>query len=378
MVTKERLLFVGWLLMTSVLSWFVVSLVLAAEETGVKQLNMDLGNAVQHIETVKVISSDNTTEATIKSVGAVNLVGVKTNNFIISQMWDNKINAGNNSNILWWTNNQINWSYSSILWWSRNRNNGNYSTILWWSGNTIKAWWSNYSTILWWRNNSIKWTWSVIAWGRNNNITWDYSVIVWVDSSVNGNNSVALWSNSKVSASSSFLWTDETHNDVLSANNVFAVVSSGGMVVNANAPHILAQLTIGWPLVISQSTDDVVSCDGSNAWVMKVVDGEMDRKCLCGCDGSNWHSLYGQWTCEKKCNTNLRPVCGDKVVKCSTGGLYYFVWTCGEWAVPMWWMWAYVVTNDNKIHRSCQTDDWVIEQCEADGSSSPVWTDYCN
>ena len=150
MDTKKRLLFVGWSAVAFCLWWFVTSLVLAQE--GSKQLGSDLSQAIQHIGTVKLISSEqNSTDATIRSIGQ-NLIGIKTNNFVISQTWDSKKNeilAGGNSNILWWVKNQISWSYSSILWWYKNINNGDYSTILWWSGNKIREWWSEYSTIFW-------------------------------------------------------------------------------------------------------------------------------------------------------------------------------------------------------------------------------------
>ena len=381
MTTKKWLLFVSWLAISFGLLWFITSLVLA-EDSAQKTLKMDLKNAVHHIEKVKLIDShDGSGEIRSIPEGAnYKLVWIRTKNFVISKEgWDeeNKIERGSNSNILWWVKNKVVWNYSSILWWSGNINSWNYSTILWWEGNKIKFR-SNYSTILWWENNWLHGTWSVVVWWKNNSIVGDYSVTVWINNTVNGNYSAALWVDSKVSANNSFLWTDSNHNDVLSADNVFAVVSSGWMVVNANAPHVFAQLTIWGPLVIGESTNDVVACTSNNAWVMKVVEGEDNRKCLCGCDGVNWHSLYGQWTCEKKCNVNLEPSCGDKVYRCEKSGKKYFVWTCGAGAVPVWWMWAYVVTKDNYVHRSCQSDDWTVASCSAVSSISWNGTSYCS
>lgn len=358
---------------------YASSMVTAAETINdgtTKEVKMDLGNAIQHIESVKLIAQNGTSEAVLKSIWSTNLVGIKTNNFIISKSDSENRNSivwgSNNSNILWWVKNSIKWSYSSILWGTHNtiwdinnsENKWDYSTILWWTWNTITKW--SYSTILWWQSNTLKWNGSVIAWWKENNIDGDYSVTVWSNNTVDWNNSAALWTNSTVSADNSFLWTDGNHNETLSVDNVFAVVSDHGMVVNANKAHSLAQLTIWWPLIIdSWDKDAFIECNWSNAWVMKVVDRDeaWTLKCLCGCDGTAWHSLYGQWTCEAKCNVDLSPECGA-VKRCNIWGKKAYKWTCTNWKwKAVQWNWAYLVTKDNNVHRTCQTDDWAVVMC---------------
>lgn len=345
-----------------------------------KSLKMDLGNNTHQMEAVKLISRwDDSSEATIRSVGQTNLVWIQTNNFVISKSDNSSKNliewGSNNSNILWWIKNVVKGAYSSILWWENNTNKWDYSTILWWIWNKIKEDTneSNYSTILWWSNNTVEWNGSVIAWWRNNKIEWDYSAVVWVNNTVEWDYSVALWRDSKVSANNSFLWTDGSQSDkTLQHDNVFAVVSQHGMVVNADKAHPYAQLTIWWPLIISKSSSDVVKCDVDHSGVLKVVDGNGGRTCLCSCDGRDWNSLYGEWTCQWRCNTKLEPKCGN-VYKCSSWTKRYFKWTCTDWEVIQW-QWAYIVTRDDKVHRTCQTKDGKTLQCE-DVAKSPTWSE---
>jgi len=371
------LLWLAWMLCI----WSLVLNVTDWAEEG-KALKMDLQYAVQHINTVKLISDlpTNTNTATIGTVGN-GLVWIKTENFVISKVWDdeeNQINNSKKSNILWWIKNRISeWQYSSILWWEHNViSNWKYSTILWWKDNNIQND-SSYSTILWWQSNYLTWNGSVIAGWYGNHIKWNYSVTVWNNNIVNWNNSVALWTNSIVEADNSFLWTDnkEAHNVTLGADNVFAVVSDHGMVVNAPQAHTLAQLTIWWPLIIDEWKAPQCK-DWYNSWVMKVVDrGDDDLKCLCGCDGYAWHSLYGQWKCEAQCNNSdrpewqeLKPECAqngednDLVYRCSDGSKNYFNGKCAVWNVVQW-TWAYLVTKDNMVHWACQTDDGYVDMC---------------
>jgi len=365
------LLWLAWMLCI----WSLVLNVTDWAEEG-KALKMDLQYAVQHINTVKLISDLSNKTATIGTVGN-GLVWIQTENFVISKVWEdeNQINeSSTKSNILWWVKNRISaWQYSSILWWEQNVvANWSYSTILWWKQNNIND--SEYSTILWWQSNNLTWDGSVIAGWYGNNIDWDYSVVVWNNNSVNWDNSVALWTQSTVTKNNSFLWTDDIHNGTLNESNVFAVVSSNWMVVNAPQAHVLAQLTIWWPLIIDEW--NAPQCNWDNSWVMKVVDrGEDGLKCLCGCDGDAWHSLYGQWLCEAKCNNSdrpednqLEPKCaqngtkGNLVYRCSDGSNYYFNGKCEVWNVVQW-TWAYLVTKDNSVHWACQTDDGVVAMC---------------
>lgn len=137
------------------------------------------------------------------------------------------------------------------------------------------------------------------------------------------------------------------------------------MVVNADSAHPLAQLTIGWPLVIHDWSENLECNDG---WVVKVVEWDSGYKCFCGCDGGNyWHSLYGQWRCEKYCNTQQHTAeCGSTVSKKeSSNGKWEFEWTCNVYSKPVVWYWAYVVDTQGKVHWTCQTDAGDIAICEA-------------
>lgn len=369
--------------------WLFAMTVLAAECTTEKCVTMNPTNAVQHIVNVKLISEDwSVADASVLKLAGKNLVWVQTNNFIISKdeaslKLDenervNKID-GSLSNILWGVSNEIQGTASTILWWKSNINKGNHSTILWWESNIISE--GNYSTIVWWSNNVLKGDNSVIVgwgvWNNNRNeIDWNNSVVLWNGSSVKWNHSVALWSNSKIDgADNSFLWTDGSQ-EALNVSNVFVVKSAHWMVVNADSAHPLAQLTIGWPLVIHQWSQNLECTD---SWVVKVVDWEdigdgsgRKYKCFCGCDwlvGADWkkywHSLYGQWRCERMCNTFDRaPGCGDSVTKRQENGKWVFEWTCNKFSKPVVWLWAYVVDKRGKVHWTCQNDAGNTAACE--------------
>ena len=374
MKIKNVALLLVWIMAVMVWFWYVSA----------KELKMDLDNIRQHMTKVKIINNSNVNSYSILKLAGAKLIWIETNNFVISKMWSdiNKVNAGSiNSDILWWVENQVKWFYSSILWWeSNNIVQWNYSTILWWKSNKIgEDRESSYSTIVWWTQNTVNWNNSTIVWWTQNTVNWNNSAVLWNNSQVNWFNSVALWNNTINNADNSFLWTDNQHNEPLpsTVNNVFVVNSTNWMVVNANKPHSLAQLTIGWPLVIDSWND--VACDNSHVWVVKVVDGDVIQdgennhyKCFCSCDWLGyWHSLYGQWRCEWYCNwpeehvasctdsadPSAQPryaVCGDR-----------FVWSCGENSKPVTWEWAYFVDRNGAVHWTCQTDAGLIESCSS-------------
>jgi hypothetical protein len=350
-----------------ILWWFftLLGLWLMFASAADKDLWMNPENAVHHVINVQLLSgSDRST----LSRDAAGILWIKANNFVISQTWDSEVNNVDKnatySNILWWIDNKIVWwSYNSILGWQHNEGNWNYSTILWWSGNIIQ-WWSSNSVIVWWLDNTLKWQYSVV-WGQGNTLNGNYSTVLWNNSDLNGNYSVALWSGAKNKANYSFLWTDGNQDGELKDNHVFAVVSQHGLVVNTWKAHNFAQLTVWGPLIIyNRHEDKDLVCNDRTKWVLKVMNGDNENSnqtCICSCDWESWHSLYWQWVCLRKCGTQT-PKCAKKVVKdCSTYP-YTYRWFCERGRVVEW-MWAYVVTKDDKVLRSCQTNDWAIDSC---------------
>ena len=400
MKIKNVALSLAWL--TAVTIWVSQMGVFAASDIGIE---MDLTNAIQHMVSVKIIWSS---ESTLQNAGS-NLFGIATENFILSKGEENlssgeeinKIIESKWSNILWWVSNKIEgWSGSTILWWESNENNGKYSTILWWKSNKIgNASASDYSTIVGWNNNKVNWNGSVIIGWSEGEINWNYSAVLWSRATVKWDNSVALWKNSVNNANNSFLWTDGNHeDDKLTTSNVFVVKWQRWMVVNANKPHSLAQLTIWWPLVVNEWGGDV-SCDPTHKWVLKVVkpeSGTSNHICFCSCNGDGyWHSLYGQWRCEWKCNGDYekKAGCGEKYAICertADDGTKYnvFVWSCNGDSKPVTWEWAYFVDYQGKVHWTCQTDAGMtvrdpndsnkLVQCEADISKKENNSPLCN
>lgn len=339
-----------------------------------KQLGMNPDNSIHHVQNVVLLSG--TTRSILKNEWNM-VLWIEANNFVISQTWNTVANSmlsnTTNSSILWWIKNQINgWWKNVILGGQSNKiskegsYNGNQSTVLWWSGNTIMARWtlnksSDYSVILWWLDNELKWSYSV-AWWENNKVNWDYSIALWKGNEVIGSGSVALWSGGVIKADKSFLWTDGNQNRELVQSNVFAVVAKHWVVVNTGKAHSYAQLTIWGPLVVYKSAKDLWECNIGYKWVLKVVEGDSSQKCFCSCDGTSWHSLYWQWTCVWKCDTWLTPVCGTEVSKRCSSIPYSYSGSCNIGKIEEW-TWAYVVTKDNVVHWSCQTNNWKVAQC---------------
>ena len=375
-----------WCVFATAGLWLMVATVVAGDESDKKDLLVDLSNAIQHIEKVTFISSwTDTSRATAQQVwGSDRLVWIKTNRFVLSESEkSNIIKNGKWLSILWWKWNTINsWAYNIILAWSGNKTEQwRYNTILGWEWNRIGA--KSNSTIIGWSGNQVGWSNAVIVWWYNNETKWDKSVVVWNDSHITWTNSTALWLNSKINANSSFLWTDGKESDTLQADGVFAVVSQSGMVINTHKAHPLAQLTIWKPMIVypSDKSKDIVCKGWKWWWIMKVMkNGESNQVCFCSCDGSWWNSLFEwRWSCLSVCKWNdyNPPKCGTEVKKLCIEGASnntQFSWTCEVWEV-LEWTGAYLVTSDNKVHWSCQTEDGSVNS-SCSGEVNPVCENY--
>ena len=352
MKISKTAVFTLWTVFAAASLWLMV--VYAAE----RDLSTDLSKVVQHIEKVIFVSTWDNTKATMDQTNG--LVRIRTNNFILT--------TGNNinwtwSSILWWESNNIKWEYDVILGWEWNIIDWNRSTILWWKSNTIIG---DSSVIWWWESNTIKWTSSVILWSTGNIVTWSYSIVVWNNSTVEWNNSAALWVNSHVKAYNSFLWTDWNHwDEKLEADSTFAVVSKSGMVINTNKAHPFAQLTIWWPIILSENVNNNknIQCGGGiGGWIVKTVNSGWNM-CLCSCDGSGWNSIFGLGRCTSICDNSIKPECGDDLYSvCFWFHNQMYSWTCKIWEVVEW-TWAYLTDKNNIVHRTCQTDDGNVKSC---------------
>lgn len=332
-----------------------------------RNISFELSNMLQHMQKVILITTGDDTRATITNIGG-DLVGLETNNFILTQTWENenKILQSSGSSILWWIKNEItNWEYDVVLAWSWNKiYNSKFSAILWWESNELSD--SDSSEILGWKGNNLKWVASVIPWWLNNTISGDYSVVVWNNSHVTWNNSIALWSGSNVNANNSFLWTDWEHwDEILSVDNVFSVISRSGMVINTGTANRMAKLTIRWPIIVSESVnDDSIVCGGGNWWWILKVKRNDNKICLCSCNWSGWNSMFGnQWNCTSVCKDPITPLCGNSVSKfCDSNIKNQYSWSCDVWNVVEW-TWAYLMDKNDILHWSCQTDDGQSVSC---------------
>ena len=359
-ISKSGLLNLSWLFTVLGLWLMVVS---AAD----RQLYLDIDNASHYMEKVRLISSWSEYPTTLSQTwnGSVK---IQTPNLILSKTWvdnGNTILTGLYSSILWWIKNRIEWELwdqitlaNVIFGWSGNSISGynhRYNVILWWESNKIKDW--RNSIILWWENNEIKWDYNVILWSNNKIEDSTWSIVVWNNSSVKGNYSAALWSWTKIEANNSFLRNDGTNEETLTGDNLFSIMAKSGMVINTWRAHQYAKLTLWWPLIISsKDTDANIKCEGwKGGWILKMINTD-DQVCLCGCDGWSRSSMLWKGNCTKACNPDITPVCGDTVTKQLSGSHYYFSGSCNSWKIVEW-TWAYLVTKDNKVHWSCQTDD---------------------
>ena len=403
-ISKKALLAISGLLSISALWLMFVS-------ADSRELFMDVHNAVQHINKVKIISTwSNTKTATLSYTN--DLVQIDTDNFILWETWDNKntitkTETKTASSILWWIKNSILWSYDVIIWWSGNTIGWTYNTILWWEWNNINSGtcWS-FDTIVWWKNNNILWIDaynpngegcsesnknSVIIWGHDNYTYGNYSVVMWNNSSVSWDNSVALWSGSHIEANNSFLWTDGNSPETLKTNDVFVIMAQNWAVINTNKAHSFAKLTLWWPLVLSNSDNQSDIQCGQWQWggIIKMEKSENNQLCLCSCDGSGWNSMFSYWACSKVCNKFLEPPkCGTEVTTECTRRWIVYSWSC-ENGKPIEWTWAYFVDKNNVVHRSCQTADGQVDSSCTGNTASDVneiisackpqcanWTDF--
>ena len=366
---KTRMFAALWLVAVSGFSLMVASAAVTE-----KTIKSDLTNAIQRIPRVRIVSKDYDKKSTLENLNQ--LFRIEMEDGIGFVLWNPSSKAnGSSATVLWWRANTANSQYSTIIWWDTNRIvNSSAATILWWWGNIFEDGWSNGS-IVWWSGNKISGiSYSTIV--GTNNIGWwngSYSVIVWSNSSVNSGRSVALWEGSNNRAGWSFLWTDGNHTGSLWSSNTFAVVSDKWMVVNEDRAHDFAKLTIWWSLIIDNSDHDPI-CNSDHFWVLKVVSNESNTSisCFCSCAENGWTSLFGAWMCSSSCQASITPTCGNEVTKICNATWYVYSWTCIEWEVVEW-TWAYVVEDNGKIRRTCQTNDGARKSCRT-GAISTLWS----
>ena len=341
--------------------FFALGAVLAVE------ISTDLTNAVQHIGSWVKILSEWTSVATVMNRNSkVKIDLTDGGNFLIRSRGDNsnKIVWSTWSNILWWKSNEVSATIgSTIIAWQGNSNIASYSTIWWWENNSIEN--GSNNVILWWAWNTInRGSYSTIVWWASNTVSWANSVTVWVNNGVEWNNSAALWSSAKVFANNSFLWSD-TWAD-LRTDDVFAVISQHGMVVNTDTAHSLAQLTVGWSIVISEwMKDSEIVCTSEKwKWTMKLVNKTSDgtQKCLCSCNWQSWDSLLWDGQCKSVCNGNaeVTPQCWDEVIVLTNEDwTKHYSWSCISWEVINW---SYYMSTEN-VWWACQESNWKVELC---------------
>ena len=359
-------------LLWSLVWWFSLVWMLVFAEN-VITLELDPTNTIQHIGSVKFKPIDDKGIAVTISKSWLWLSQIKTEKVtnILLGTTDNKI-KGSYSTILWWVWNGITWyMYNTIIAWASNSinivSNWEGNTILGGVGNEI-VWNSKFSTIAGGENNVVVWEESAIVWGKDNGIWWSRSAIVWSENSVTWNNSVAMWKKSKIQGNNSFLWTDSENDEVLTKDNVFAVVSRKWMVINSIAPNEHAQLTIGWPLVVSVNTtnDSNVVCGlGQWGWTMKTV-SVSGQYCLCNCDWSGWNSMFWKWQCQSICGKeDIQPaLCGRQLIRRYVDNAFTFSWAC-EFGEVVEWTWAYFVDKDDIVYWVCTTKDGASVECNS-------------
>ena len=351
-----------------VASSFVIFSVAFAATT--KTIDFDLKHAVQRIwwqvdiQTESWLSGERV--ASLKQEYAkLRIVSKGDGNFLL--FTGNRISSGSfKSNVLWWNANEL-WNTSisaegsTIIAGNDNRNFSDFSVIWWWSENQISSW--RWNVIAWWSDNQInEWAYSVIVWGSNNEVKWENSVTVWVNNAINWNSSVALWSWALIIwANNSFLWTD--NGAELGVSDVFAVMWERWMVINANAAHDLAQLTVGWSIVVWEwSGDNNIQCNSSGKWIIKLVDKVWDQKCLCSCNWSNWDSLLWDGQCKSICNgsDSITAVCGSELaVIVGEDWKRQYSWSCNSWSVVEG---SYYVSNTN-VWWTCQEANGSVDMC---------------
>ena len=351
----------------------VLGLWLVAVSMAQRQLYVDLNNAAQYMEKVKFISTWSNDSAFLEQIGDGS-VKIQTNNFILSRTWsdENIISGAYYSSILWWIKNKIEWKIRKgtnvIIGWSENLINSEYNVILWWKWNQIENW--KYSVILWWKDNNLSWDYSVILWS-DNKLEGSQSTVVWKSGYVKGNYSAALWTNSKVEANNSFLWTDGSTTETLTGDNLFVIMAGSGMIINNNVAHRFAKLTIWWPLIVSsKNTDENIQCGTWKGWWILKIKNAGSQMCLCSCNGSWRNSMLGKGKCMGICDSSIKPECGNDVQRIKVWNFIEYSWSCIFGRVVKW-TWAYLVTKDDKVHWSCQTDDGQTIGCSGTATGYP-------
>ena len=341
-----------------------------------KNLSTSLKYAVQHIWKVNIIKDSSNVSGSIVSVDS--MVKVNTNNFVVSKnrSW-NKIEwTSATSSILWWGKNVISSSENStvVAWW-QNTVSAATSIVWWWVGNQIGVW-SDNAVIIWWNSNSIAWwTSSSVVWWYRNRIEWEYSAVAWSNNSVIWDYSVALWSWSKVIANNSFLWSDGSSSSMLKTDDVFAVMSQNGVIVNGSESLPWVQLTISGSLIVGQNNENDVNIQCGNwewAGSIKLVDKQSSttQKCLCTCNWENWNSLLWNWQCQGVCDgtsltDSVNPECWTWLTLLSWDDWKLnFLWTCLQWDPVEWSYYMIPWTNSTgRINWACQWTNGVTEQC---------------
>lgn len=368
--TKEMFSKTGILAISILLCFSSITLVKAD-----KAILADLTNAVQHITEIRLIDKIYTWSTLKKDKLSLN---IKTNNFIITQSWNNnQINNSEGVSIIWWNNNKISSSkYSTILGWTWNHLVADYATIWWGKSNIIQAW-STWATIIWWEYNKItrNSTYSTIIWWKDNTISWTDSTIAWNNNTLTGNYSVILGSWVNLNWNNSFVWSDWTEKRIINQNNTFFILWKSWMAINSESAHAYTKLTIWGSLIISANdeNDNNISCGNWKwAWIIKFTWDS--RWCFCVCNGSGRNSLLWDGTCEATCRWEynwLNPQCWESVtINKDNQNKSYYIWTCKNW-FPI--TGSYFVDSRNIIHRTCQTIDWnTTTSCSRQGKNGTV------
>jgi hypothetical protein len=167
------------------------------------------------------------------------------------------------------------------------------------------------------------------------------------------------------------LWSDGATPVTLRANNLFAVNWERGMVVNTDAAHSFAKLTIWWSLVIKDAGQNI-TCNSSLRWVLRLKKSG-SKTCFCSCDGTSWHSVvwggYCIWVCDTSRSTAACNYGSDLRVSCDDN-MYSIENWCARWKVVQW-TWSYLIDEKDYIHWTCMEDNWNTTGCAYHLPSDP-------
>ncbi len=359
---KTRMLVALWLAAISVFSVVDISI---AEN--IKNIIPNPANAIQTIPVIHFRSDVADSGNYVKLTNYNDLVRIDTKeyNFVLRK-WGSDA-SGRGATILWWNNNHVNnGDYSTIIAWSNNDVEGSSYGVIWWGNDNVVS--DNYWTVAGWESNTAG-NYSAVVGGKGNIAAGEYSVALWSGNRAYGANSMAMWYEATVNGNNSFLWSDSSA--TLGRSNTFAVVGWSGMVVNTNAAHRFAKLTIDGSLLVNEWTD-TVAC---KKWVLKVINRTdlTGSVCFCTCDGDNWNSLFWAWKCSKICGGTQNPACGTVSKICDeTAGKFVYSWTCAPWDVVEW-PGAYMIDKNNNVHWTCETNDGSTQECAQPVASVNSW-----